>query len=47
MGGGNTVQGQQWLEKCYLDSAALKKIICQRYVEFKCGCTDINDTERR
>ena len=31
----NTVQAQQWLEKCYGDSALSKTTICRWYAEFK------------
>ncbi len=41
----NIVQAQQWLEKCYLDSALSKITICQWYVDFKCSHTDTNDAE--
>ena len=42
----NTVQAQQWLEKCYGDSAPSKTIICQWYAKFKGGRTDTEDAER-
>ncbi len=43
--GENTVQAQQWLEKCYSDSATLKTTICRWYADFKCGRTDTSDVE--
>ena len=42
----NTVQAQQWLEKCYGDSARSKKTICRWYAEFKRGRTDTEYAER-
>ena len=33
----NTVQAQQWLQKCYGDSAPSKITICRWYAEFKRG----------
>ena len=42
----NTVQAQQWLEKCYGDSAPSKTTICRWYAEFKRGRTDTDDAER-
>ena len=42
----NTVQAQQWLEKCYGDSAPSKTIICRWYAEFKRARTDTEDAER-
>ena len=42
----NTVQAQQWLEKCYPDSAPSKTTICRWYADFKRGRTDTNDAER-
>ena len=42
----NTVQAQQWLEKCYRDSAPSKTTICRWYAEFKGGRTDTEDAER-
>ena len=41
-----TVQAQQWLEKCYGDSAPSKTIICRWYADFKRGRTDTEDAER-
>ncbi len=43
--GKNTVQAQQWLEKCYSDSAPSKTTICWWYADFKCGRTDKIDGE--
>ena len=42
----NTVQAQQWLEKCYGDSAPPRTTICRWYAEFKRGRTDTEDAER-
>ena len=42
----NTVQAQQWLEKCYGNSAPSKTTICRQYAEFKCGRTDTEDAVR-
>ena len=39
------MQAQQWLEKCYEDSAPSKTTICQRYAEFKRVRTDTEDAE--
>ena len=36
----NTVQAQQWLEKCYPDCAPSKTTICRWYADFKRGRTD-------
>ncbi len=44
--GKNNVHAQQWLEKCYLDTASSKTMICRWYGNFKHGCTDTNDEER-
>jgi len=44
--GKNTVQAQQWLNKCYSDSAPSKSTICWWYADFKRGRTDTNDAER-
>ena len=40
------MQAQQWLEKCYVDSAPSKTTICRWYAEFKRGRTDTEDAER-
>ena len=42
----HTVQAQQWLEKCYGDSAPSKTTICPWYAEFKRDRTDTDDAER-
>ena len=42
----NTVQAQQWLEKCYGDSAPSKTTICWWYAEFKRSRTHTEDAER-
>ena len=42
----NTVQAQQWLEKCYGDFAPSKTTIYRWYAEFKRGRTDTEDAER-
>ncbi|XP_035223201.1 uncharacterized protein LOC118195963 [Stegodyphus dumicola] len=39
----NTVQAQQWLEKCYPYTAPSKTTICRWYADFKHGRTDTND----
>ena len=44
--GENTVQAQQWLEKCYPVCGPPKTTICRWYAVFKRGCTDRNDVER-
>ena len=44
--GKNTVQAQQWLEKCYPDYAPSKTTICRWYADFKRGCTGTNDAKR-
>ena len=44
--GKNTVQAQQWLEKCYPDCAPSKTTIYRWYADFKRGRTDANDAER-
>ena len=41
----NTVQAQQWLQKCYPDSAPSKRTICYWFAEFKRGRTDTDDGE--
>ena len=40
------MQSQQWLEKCYRDSALSKTTICRWYAEFKRSPTDTEDAER-
>ena len=40
------MQAQQWLEKCYGDSAPSKTTICRCYAESKRGRTDTEDAER-
>ena len=42
----NTVQAQQWLEKCYENSAPSKTTICRWYADFERGCTDTEGAER-
>lgn len=44
--GKNTVQTEQWLEKCYGDSSPSKTTICRWFADFKRGRTDTNDAER-
>ena len=39
------MQAQQWLEKCYGDSAPSKTTICRWYAEFERGHTDTEDAE--
>ena len=41
-----TVQAQQWIQKCYPDSAPSKRTICYWFAEFKRGRTDTDDGER-
>ena len=45
MGGGNTVQAKQWLDKCYLDSVPSETMVKRWYADFKHGRTDTNDIE--
>ena len=40
------MQAQQWIEKCYGDSATSKTNICWWYAEFKRGRTDTEDAGR-
>ena len=42
----NTVQAQQWLQRCYPDSAPSKRTICHWFAELKRGSTDTDDGER-
>ena len=44
--GKNTVQAQQWLEKCYRENFPSKPTICRWYADFKCGRTNTEDAER-
>ena len=44
--GKNIVQVQQWLDKCYSDSALSETMVNRWYADFKRGCTDTNDAER-
>lgn len=44
--GKNTVQAEQWLQKCYPTSAPSKTTICRWYSEFKFGRTNTDDAER-
>ena len=44
--GKNTVQAQQWLEKCYPDCAPSKITIFRWYADLKRGRTDTNDAGR-
>ena len=43
--GKNTVQANQWLDKCYSDSAPSEITVKKWYADFKCGRTDKNDAE--
>ena len=43
--GKNTVQAQQWLEKCYRENS-LSKTICRLSADFKRGRTNTEDAER-
>ena len=42
----NTVQAQQWRQKCCSDSAPSKRTICYWFAKFKRGRTDTDDGER-
>lgn len=42
----NTVQTQQWLEKCYPNCAPSKTTICRWFTEFQRGRTSTDDAER-
>ena len=44
--GKNTVQVQQWLEKCYRENSPSKTTICRWYADFKHGRTNTEDAER-
>ena len=44
--GKNTVQAQQWLEKCYRENSPSKTTICRWYADFKRGQTNTEDAER-
>lgn len=44
--GKNTVQAQQWLEKCYREKCPSKTTICRWYADFKRGRTTTEDAER-
>ena len=44
--GKNTVQAQQWLEKCYPECTPSATSICRWYADFQPGRTDRNDAER-
>ena len=44
--GKNTVQAQQWLEKCYRENSPSKTTICRWYVAFKRDRTNTEDAER-
>ena len=44
--GKNTIQAQQWLEKCYRENSPLKTTICRWYGDFKRGRTNTEDAER-
>ena len=35
--GKNTVQAEQWLDKCYLNSAPLEKMVKKWYADFRWG----------
>lgn len=43
--GKNTIQTQQWLEKCYTESTPSKTNICHWFAEFKQGHTNTDDAE--
>ena len=42
----NTVQTKQWLDKCYMESSPLRKMVEKRVGKFKRSRTSINDAER-
>ena len=44
--GKNTVQVQQWLDKCYSDTASSETMVKKWYADFKHGHTDPQDAER-
>ena len=44
--GKNTVEENQWLDKCYGDSALGKSTIFDWYAEFNRGRTNTDDAER-
>ena len=44
--GKNTVQAQQWLEKCYRENSPSKTTICRWYADFERGRTNTADAER-
>ena len=41
----NTVQANQWLDKCCSDSALSETMDKRWYADFKHGCPDTNDAE--
>ena len=43
--GKNIVQGKQWLNKCYSDSALLERMVKRWYVVFNYGYADTNNAE--
>ena len=43
--GENTVQAQQWLDKCYLDSTPSEITVNRWYADFRRSRTDTNDAE--
>lgn len=44
--GKNTVQAQQWLEKCYGENSPSKTTICRWYSDLKRGRTTTEDLQR-
>ena len=44
--GKNAVQGKQWFDKCYSDSAPSETTVKRWYADLKCSHTDTNDAER-
>ena len=42
----NTVEARQWLDKCYPDSALLRKMLEKWFADFKRGRTNTDDSER-
>ncbi len=41
----NTIQTNQWLDKCYSDFAPSETMVKRWYADFKHCCTDTNDAE--
>ena len=45
--GQNTIQAQQWLDKCYSDFATSEMTVKRWYVDYKRCRTDTNDAQNR